>query len=218
MKHGVRIVLLWLFIGGIANVLLTNALIGVIRPDNFPLTREELQIAETGFESSVPPSLPAPDRVVFTSNGFVTHYQMVHLLPDTTEWEEDYVINVMRYGFPMRALEARQIGFTRASTLEPPPFRSRGMIRLPLPPDWVYRWINVYPHVLAYWPVWPGILVNAAVYGLALAMAWRTLRRLRAARRIRRGRCASCAYELAGLEVCPECGRDVAAPAEHQHG
>jgi hypothetical protein len=61
-------------------------------------------------------------------------------------------------------------------------------------------------------PIWPGLLINTCFYAAlwlvllcAARMAKRTWRR-------RRGRCAACGYDLAGLNAnacpctCPECG------------
>jgi hypothetical protein len=62
--------------------------------------------------------------------------------------------------------------------------------------------------VLPYVPCWPGLLADVALFAAALALpvaGWITLR---SACRIRRGRCARCAYDLrADLATgCPECG------------
>jgi hypothetical protein len=58
-----------------------------------------------------------------------------------------------------------------------------------------------------YQPRWFGLVVNAVFYA-ALALAVMALGRWwRVRRRIRRGRCGACGYELgAGVDVCPECG------------
>lgn len=70
-------------------------------------------------------------------------------------------------------------------------------------------------------PVWSGYLHNAlALIGLGLlglSLAWlpRTpgfFRDRRAARRLRRGLCPHCAYPLAGLAICPECGTTIVWP------
>lgn len=60
-------------------------------------------------------------------------------------------------------------------------------------------------------PLWRGLLLNAALMliGLHLVLVLATgIWRLRARRRRARGRCASCGYNLRGLQedVCPECG------------
>lgn len=57
-------------------------------------------------------------------------------------------------------------------------------------------------------PFIPGMIVDSAVMGFALAVLRRFSCKAIAIVRERRGRCASCGYELAGLvgSVCPECG------------
>jgi len=57
-------------------------------------------------------------------------------------------------------------------------------------------------------PLWPGIVINAVFYGVLLWLAGLGFASIRRARRRRRGRCAWCGYELAGLEQCPECGKE----------
>ncbi len=68
-------------------------------------------------------------------------------------------------------------------------------------------------------PLWLGFLANAGVYTTCLLTltlgAPHDVRRLRAAVRRRRGRCAQCAYDLRGIavDVCPECGHATRRPS-----
>jgi len=56
-------------------------------------------------------------------------------------------------------------------------------------------------------PIWAGLVGDALVWGAAGGgAAWAWVAAVRRRRR-KRGLCAWCAYELAGLERCPECGR-----------
>lgn len=79
------------------------------------------------------------------------------------------------------------------------------------PPPTIHGLLRIGPVPFATRPLFPGfLLLVAAVYGLMLA-GERSLRipcGIRARRRWRRGCCASCGYDLAGIEgaVCPECG------------
>jgi len=71
---------------------------------------------------------------------------------------------------------------------------------------------NGLPILLPVRPVWPGVAMNSALFGVAAfgaieltAWGWRAGVRLV---RGRRGHCPSCAYDLRGIRGrCPECGR-----------
>jgi hypothetical protein len=63
-----------------------------------------------------------------------------------------------------------------------------------------------------------GLVLNPLLVGLplwllffGLPMAWVVVRRVR---RLRRGACLWCGYDLVGLKACPECGRDTEFRAE----
>jgi hypothetical protein len=57
-------------------------------------------------------------------------------------------------------------------------------------------------------PVWQGLFLNALTWTLAVAAPWYMLRAARRRRRLRRGWCVVCAYDMAGIstDTCPECG------------
>ena len=62
-------------------------------------------------------------------------------------------------------------------------------------------------------PIWPGLLLNTAFYGVIVWMLWFTMglvrRNTRARRRRRHGLCVGCGYDLRGGAIgslCPECG------------
>lgn len=58
-------------------------------------------------------------------------------------------------------------------------------------------------------PRWPGFAANtllyAAIVGVVAGLVM-LIGPLRRRRRVRRGLCPRCGYDLAGLETCPECG------------
>lgn len=62
-------------------------------------------------------------------------------------------------------------------------------------------------------PAWPGFAIDTAYWSipfLSSVMVWRGLRTLRASRRISRGHCPHCNYDLSTLPTttsCPECGK-----------
>ena len=69
----------------------------------------------------------------------------------------------------------------------------------------------VHPRGVAYAPsskclTWPGFAVDTAFWGGAAFVVWSVPGFVRRGVRRRRGRCVRCGYELAGGDVCPECG------------
>lgn len=67
-----------------------------------------------------------------------------------------------------------------------------------------------YWRVLPLRPMWPGFAVNTVLYGFVLWLMVAMMFALRKQRRIRRGLCWRCAYNLRSMPVtssaCPECG------------
>lgn len=63
---------------------------------------------------------------------------------------------------------------------------------------------------LVWEPLWPGLLLNAVIYGTTLSVAWYGAGLIRRGTRGRLGRCVGCGYDLQGragdAAVCPECG------------
>jgi hypothetical protein len=55
-------------------------------------------------------------------------------------------------------------------------------------------------------PLWAGLVGNTLLYGGAIFAIVTAVSAPRAAYRHRRGLCARCGYDLAGLATCPECG------------
>ncbi len=74
--------------------------------------------------------------------------------------------------------------------------------------------IGSITYEIPYKPIPSGLLLNTLFYAaitLTAALSWRALRRHR---RVRKGRCTACGYDLAGLDRCPECGaKPTPAPA-----
>lgn len=124
-----------------------------------------------------------------------TRYSESRVSGRTVYWDQNIHTELCRYsGWPMEALKSRTLlgpglpwpygdGLRVASGAA-----KQGSFVLPLR------------------PVWPGFAVNAAFYA---GMCWVLLAApgvVRRWRRRRRGACAACGYDLAGLEACPECG------------
>jgi hypothetical protein len=111
----------------------------------------------------------------------------------------------------------------RRHTARTPPVSMRGGIQLAAlgepwrtPPGGVTGIVaSLDRFALPLLPLWPGFLLNTAFYALLLFALVRTPRVLRRAVRRRRGRCAACGYDRAGLDplaACPECGRGIGGP------
>ena len=62
--------------------------------------------------------------------------------------------------------------------------------------------------VLPYEPIWPGFAINTVFYALGGWLLFAGPFVVRRWRRIRRGLCPKCAYDLRGSDspACPECG------------
>ena len=56
-------------------------------------------------------------------------------------------------------------------------------------------------------PLWPGLLGNTLFYAVLVLTPLALLRWRKLRRRVKRGLCAACGYELGeGIGACPECG------------
>jgi len=55
-------------------------------------------------------------------------------------------------------------------------------------------------------PIWPALIANWLIFSVLAWGAMAGLARMRFRRRTCRGQCVGCAYPLAGLARCPECG------------
>jgi hypothetical protein len=71
------------------------------------------------------------------------------------------------------------------------------------------------PRQLPLKPIWPGFAINSAINATALWLLVAALFAYRRHRRIKRGLCPACAYDLRGSDssICPECGWGGAALA-----
>jgi hypothetical protein len=108
----------------------------------------------------------------------------------------------MRAGWPMSALRARSVhrGADRTITGVDTPARLAGIA-----PPRMLLGDGSAARTLPVSPIWPGLLVNTAIYA---SLIWLTVFGLGVVRRMhrtQRGRCAECGYELAGQETCPRC-------------
>jgi len=112
------------------------------------------------------------------------------------------LVAVGEYGFPLRALRASSEQRTKPFTATSLHDRPWGQLARGLP---VPKSIHAFG-ALPVDPLWAGLLVNSLIYAIVTWIVARLFVAWRRARRRRRGLCPRCAYDLAGLDTCPECG------------
>jgi hypothetical protein len=125
------------------------------------------------------------------------------------EFQEWYRI-VCRSGLPFRSMESSYRGWhdwnrpTQTFLESGIRFDPRVMRQDPR---------QLHSGVLSTKVLWPGFMLNAGLFALALFTARHLPRALRVRARRRRGECTRCGFDLRGLigGPCPECGRDRAA-------
>lgn len=136
------------------------------------------------------------------------------------EHPDNAVVSTTRVGFPALTLQTHTLvedfAFLPNGAL---PTQSRngfleridGLAGATKPPIFSHAQFTLFP----YQPIWIGFAINTVFYTLvALAFTW-SIRQFKHARRMRRGRCPFCAYELHHdfRDGCSECGwrRDTAS-------
>jgi hypothetical protein len=116
---------------------------------------------------------------------------------------------ILAAGWPMKALVGRQyLQFdfdARPGTFREHIGHERGVLRFghDAPRK---GWLPIAP-------LWPGFVIDTALYGCPVLIGFGASD-IRRWRRRRRGLCAHCAYDLRGLSkgaACPECGRELSA-------
>jgi hypothetical protein len=122
------------------------------------------------------------------------HYSGGGRIPAVTPY---YGAGRSHVGLPLAALSYED-AFT-----ETPPALDLGVWRMGIP-----LWHGEYG-IERRLPVmirWPGFVIDTLFWGAMWLALLAAIRSLRARCRSKRGLCARCRYELAGLTVCPECG------------
>ncbi|MEQ8770180.1 MAG: hypothetical protein RIB60_06695 [Phycisphaerales bacterium] len=92
---------------------------------------------------------------------------------------------------------------------DPKPHRVHGAALVPGVGLGMSRLGGVQRVMIPLTPIWTGLIINAVLYAGAVFLFGSALRRARSVRRMRRGCCPGCGYNLEGVVVCPECGRRV---------
>lgn len=112
--------------------------------------------------------------------------------PQDAEW---WVIGQTKAGLPFKCV--RGDAMTYGPKLGPLQTASRGFFRFGSGSDG-----DKYP----YQPIWGGLALNTMAYGTAMFCVFALFRRIRVRRRLRKGLCVVCGYDISGIAVCPECG------------
>lgn len=94
---------------------------------------------------------------------------------------------------------------------------SAGLTRLSVPTAAPLASITLIPalgpRAIPIHPIWPGLLINFAIYTLLAAAFILLIPALKSRRRRARSQCARCGYQINTLPICPECGAPAANPA-----
>lgn len=161
---------------------------GVVRYLSTLMIRAQ-QYTESPQTETVPGWVGLPDPPPASASGFTDHYEISD-----------------GYGWPLPALGFHFHGRGRGNT-------TTGDVvgGIELSPRATGGWYD--PRALPLTPIWPGLAVDLAVATALMILVLDGFRTIRTTFRRRRGRCASCGYDLRGLahSRCPECGQ---APAQ----
>jgi len=122
-------------------------------------------------------------------------------------------VSELASGWPATAMVAR-VYFVWPENGPPSPERCQGGIIL----DWKERDELAFAHVLPFVPIWPGFLVDTALFAgfWSVWVFWSPM--IRRTWRRAKFKCARCGYPRTGLDAnddCPECGLPCVTPAKH---
>lgn len=121
---------------------------------------------------------------------------------------------VLRYGFPFISHEAHAAYFHHAVPAQRE-LKLHGAFTQPLPPYTSPVWSRRDQQIpfaelvyMPYSPIWAGLLLNTLFYAVLVFALSSIKRAFRHARRMQRGKCPICAYNLLydNTTGCPECG------------
>lgn len=194
-------------VGGVVTVLLSWASMLWADFPAVPPGMAPVSITNPVWPRPVPADWPAkPQRAIPSStallHGWVAEAREPTKIPGRDKiWTQQLIAT----GWPCPALEAE--------------FQVAGSLGMSTKMEWLGTWkpgfveslhpLSTDRARLPLRPVWAGLLVDVAVWGLvcyAAVFAWSDVRRWR---RVRGGRCVGCGYDLRGLgdgTACPECG------------
>jgi hypothetical protein len=214
MRHKIKIAVACIALGVLSNLLVAWGCVvyGSRDPQRVFLVRDA-DAAAIGWTWPVPSDWPEPNRAGL-SKGFgweqfnVGHEEPVPpamLTPDMHPVWSPHSTTRNRSGFPFLSFEARWI--TPQSPEEVQRLQSSQWHRW----GWWYNngfWVEFANGMtLPLRPVWPPFLAGSALWAGIWALLLPVPRFIRSRRRQARGLCEACRYPVAGLDVCPECGK-----------
>jgi len=170
---------------------------------------DDIPTKNRGYIGSVPKAFGEPTRAFLTRSPYACYWQVQWDGPDENDrFSDDSVAHVYRFGFPFLALETQGVyvppksplhydGPARRGAIPMPPWRSRIML--------VRTQNTQYSSDLPWLPIWSGLIPDTILYASVALLVCLALAHRRRRKRLRRGLCPSCAYDLTGLDTCPEC-------------
>lgn len=159
---------------------------------------------------------PTPDVQNYKSNGFgvsaTTASHNLDRLGETKRQDPTVVVHWMttrEYGLPFRSIMRTQLSVQAGrtiTTLKTSTWQQGVKLPARLQNGFASR------EYLPIQPVWLGFFGNWLLYWFLVWAVSKLFIKLRSRRRIRRGKCVRCAYAIANLPICPECGTPTHVP------
>ena len=197
MFQVVLLLLAWAAAGALVNVAVAWGVLTYFNPGTGHMTILDQPQAQMRWQLFAPRTWPSD---AIKGDRFKYGAKILETLEHAdVQSQGSWTLYIRESGWPMMSFRGALL--SRNGAVE-----TRGLFRV--------RAVDSVPHI----PIWPGFAINTLFYAAilwALFAAPFGLRGLRKRRRIKRGSCPNCAYDLRGRaptsDVCPECG----APAPH---
>ena len=150
----------------------------------------------------------SPERIQYTNS---VHVGLAHLcirkssqLQNTVE----LVYDVHAWGFPLPSMrndiaerhDPDNLVYSVCNDVEKPLLRGVAVSQ-PYFHPYTFAAIPIYP-----W--WPGFVLNTLLWSLFIAWITKTFQRARWFKRMQKGQCIKCKYQVGSLRTCPECGTE----------
>ncbi len=194
----------------VAGVIL-NVAIAWLVAETGPLNGKELEVESKRWPIRVPanwaraPDLSSQSRTIGSTFVYYLGFEDDdHSRPSAWLNSGVFSLREQRSGWPFRALTQYE-GFTsgkgRFDVLDLGQIYT-GVALLREPNRTSYGIFGLQPIM----PLWPGFIGNTFLYGSIPWLLMFALTATKRRRRARRGLCIACAYPIAGVNICPECG------------